>query len=336
MKIILNVFRYHLVLLAIFSLLLSYFIYALQPASADAGRTVEIRIERGTKLNDVIEDLARQGIIRSANAFKWYAVLSGGAHLLKPGFYRVDSSESAVAIFEKLVAGPQDLVVSIIEGSTILDIDSALSRVGIIPAGSLKSISPRDLAADYPFLAGVKSLEGFLFPDTYQFSSHSEPRVVVEKMLDNFRAKALRELTPDFKNLYRDLIIASLIEKEVPDSGRDQALVSGIIARRLSIGMGLQIDATVLYAKCAGRLFTCDNLKLTRDDFANPSSYNTYLHRGLPPTPISNPSISAIRAAVHPEKSDYLFYLSDPKTGRTIFSRDFDEHNENRAKYLGL
>jgi UPF0755 protein len=336
MRIIFGVFRYHLILLAALSLFLAYFIYALTPVSAEEVLVVEIKINKGDELAPIIDSLERRGIIRSARAFKWYAVLSGGAHLLKPGYYRVTSAEGAVAIFEKFVRGPEDLTVPVIEGATLLDIDSQLGKLGIIPAGSFKNLLPKDFAADYPFLANAKSFEGFLLPDTYRFAIHSDTREVLKKFLDNFRAKALPVLASSPKDIYKNLIIASLIEKEVPDQKNDRALVSGIIARRFAIGMGLQIDATVVYAKCGHRLLTCPSLRLRREDFSDPSPYNTYVHRGLPPTPISNPSISAIIAAMNPKKTDYLFYLSDPKTQRTIFSRDFDEHNDNRAKYLGL
>ncbi len=336
MKLIFSIFRHHIIILAAASLLLAYFIYALQPVSAEGGTAIEIKIERGDELAPIIDTLESRGVIRSARAFKWYAVLSGGAHLLKPGYYRVSSAEGATAIFEKFVRGPEDLTVPVIEGATLLDIDSQLVRLGIIPENSFKNLAVKDFLADYPFLGKAKSFEGFLLPDTYRFALHSDPKDVLKKFLDNFRNKALPHLEAASKDIYKNLIIASLIEKEVPDQGEDRAIVSGIITRRLNIGMGLQIDATVLYAKCGGRLLSCPELRLARSDFSNPSPYNTYAHRGLPPTPISNPGVSAIIAAMKPKKTNYLFYLSDPKTKRTIFSQDFDEHNDNRAKYLGL
>lgn len=337
MKLLLGVFRYHIVILAAASLLFSYFIYSLQPVSAAPGRIMEIAIGKGVGAGEVFNDLETKSIIRSARAIRWYAVISGSAHLLKPGFYRVSSAEGGVAIIEKMVAGPQDIVVPIVEGSTLKDIDAQLSGIGIVPIGGIAALKPAEFASEFPFLGGMKSLEGFLLPDTYHFALHSDPKIVVKRMLENFRAKAAAELGGRTGSaLLRALTIASLVEKEVPDQADDRVLVAGIIERRLNIGMGLQIDATVLYAKCGGRLISCPDRRLLRSDFENTSAYNTYAHRGLPPTPIANPGLSAIRAALNPKKSDYLFYLSDPKTRRTIFSRDFDEHNDNRAKYLGL
>lgn len=282
------------------------------------------------------EKLAQEGLIRSARSFRWYGLFSGSAHAIKPGYYRVSPTESAVEITEKFVRGPEDLLVPIIEGSTVVDIDRKLSSLGIISPKGILNLNPKEFVTEYPFLNKAQSLEGFLFPDSYRFAPHSDPRSVIKKMLDNFKAKASAQLSLKGKEFYKYLIIASLVEKEVPDVLNDRELVAGIIERRLDIGMGLQIDATVLYGRCGGALLTCENTRLTRDDFSISSPYNTYIHRGLPPTPISNPGEHAIYAALNPQKSRYLFYLSDPKTRKTIFSEDFDEHNDNRAKYLGL
>ena len=135
-------------------------------------------------------------------------------------------------------------------------------------------------------------------------------------------------------DFYQILTAASLLEKEAP-SFKDRRLISGILYKRLKAGIGLQVDATLTYAKCGGAFLTCDDPKVYRGDTSYSSSYNTYLYKGLPPGPISNPGLEAIRAALEPLESGYWYYLSDPKTKKTIFSRTLEEHNENRAKYLG-
>ncbi|MDO8584553.1 MAG: endolytic transglycosylase MltG [bacterium] len=290
----------------------------------------------GEGLRDLSDRLETEGFIRSAGSFRFYAVLVGSAHALKPGTYEVTSSESVPDIVERFAEGPQDITVTIQEGGTLKDVDRILGDRGILTEGAIVQLSVAEFRDRYPFLKNVKSLEGFLFPDTYKFAPGSLARVVTEKMLDVFAVKAYPELAASGNDWYKHLIIASLVEKEVPDVAEDRAIVSGIIARRLNIGMGLQIDATIAYAKCGGALLTCGDIRLVRDDYAIASPYNTYAHAGLPPTPIANPGVNAIRAAINPKKTDYLFYLSDPKTKRTIFSKDFEEHNEQRAKYLGL
>lgn len=323
-------------ILSLTGLLISYLVFALQPVGGTDIPAREVLIDKGVGFTETANFLEREGLIRSARAFRWYGLLSGSAHLLKPGYYSLTPSEGAVKILETLVSGPQDVTVKIIEGSTLADIDVQLFAAGVTSSGVIKNFPIAGLRRDYQFLKNVRTLEGFLFPDTYKFAPHSDAESAIRKMLDTFSAR----VAPDFKisdsNFYKNLIIASLIEREVPEVADDRAIVSGIIARRLRIDMGLQIDATVLYAKCRGLLLSCASLKLVRSDFEINSPYNTYLYRGLPPTPIGNPGLRAIFAASHPQKTDYLFYLSDPKTGKTIFSKDFDEHMDKRAKYLGI
>ena len=120
----------------------------------------------------------------------------------------------------------------------------------------------------------------------------------------------------------------------MPDQN-DQEIVAGIILKRLAEGIPLDIDATVCYAKLLGRpTSTAQACSLSPLDFKIESPYNTYLYKGLPPGPIGNPGTSAITAALHPQSSPYLYYLSDPATGKTIFAKTLDEQNQNRVKYL--
>ena len=223
----------------------------------------------------------------------------------------------------------------ILEGDTVGDIDWRLAKADITPSGAIVQEPIKNFVTEYPWLAGKKNLEGFLFPDTYYFTLKSEPRTVVRKMLDNFARKAWPQLSAKGSAWYNYVTIASLVEKEIPhDKPGDQAVVAGIIAHRLALGMGLQIDATVLYAKCNGAPRNCIDAPLRREDFAIDSLYNTYQHAGLPPTPIGNPGAQAIASALTPTKTEYLYYLSRPKTSETIFSMTFDEHDTARAKYL--
>jgi len=208
-----------------------------------------------------------------------------------------------------------DIEVTIIEGETVRDINTKLHELGVLRDGE----------------AIQKELEGYLFPDTYRFFAQSSAEDVVEKMRAHFVEKTGYELplTDEQKEV---LIMASLIEKEVPRSD-DRFLVSGILWKRFSIDMPLQIDATVCYAKYETSV-GCTPLK--RSDFSVDSRFNTYKYFGLPPAPISNPGLTAIEAALNPKKSEYWYYLSDPDTKRTVFAATLDEHNDNRAIYLGL
>lgn len=295
----------------------------------------EFEVQKGAELGAIARALENVQLIRSAWSFKTYAIISGGAHTIKPGSYILRASDNAIAILEQLSQGPMASAVRIIEGDTVGDIDWRLASVGVTPRGAIIGEIPKNFIKAYPWLAKKKSLEGFLFPDTYYFAPKSDPKKVVRKMLDNFAQKAWPLLSAKGDAWYDELNIAAMIEKEIPhDRPEDRVIVSGIIAHRLEIGMGLQIDATILYAKCDGAPRNCIDAQLRRADFAIDSPYNTYIHAGLPPTPIGNPGEDAIKAALAPPKTDYLYYLSNPKTNETIFSKTFEEHDTQRAKYL--
>ncbi len=215
-----------------------------------------------------------------------------------------------VAIFVVTLRKTPTAWVTIPEGATAYDVNETLFRAGVLTDEGL------------PF-----DLEGYLFPDTYEFFLASRPEVVTEKFLKNFDKKIV-PLIPADKNLYEVLIVASLIEGEIP-LPEDRRLVSGIIWKRLGKDFPLQIDATLCYIKeplpCAS---------LTKEDKLVDSPYNTYRNKGLPPTPIGNAGIDAIEAALSPQKSPYWFYLSDPHSRKTIFAVDLDEHNRNILEYL--
>lgn len=323
------------VLLLFFSLSGSYFLYSLK-ATASASQSFSIIVEQGEGIKEVSSLLSQKGLIRSVAAFKLYALLSGSAHRLKPGLYQINSSFSIPEIIRILVAGPdREITVTISEGMTLKDIDFLLNKSGVIKRGALLSAAAdKNLLKDYPFSSGKKSLEGLLFPDTYRFHAGSTGEVVLKKLLDNFQSKAWPSLE-DNRDWYDILKIASLLEKEVP-LFEDRQIVAGIIGKRIKESMAIQVDATIVYAKCDGNFLDCESRRLAKSDFNIDSPYNTYKYLGLPPTPIGNPGLAAIRAALTPQRSPYWFYLSDPKTDRTIFSKDFNEHNDKRAKYLGL
>jgi UPF0755 protein len=328
-----------------FIFLVGYFFSALSPVSKTSD-IKEIEIKESEGFRQISADLEHAGIIRSSFAFQIFSLLSGSAHKLKPGDYSLDSSLSAPYILEAIVSGPNlERRVLIPPGFTLLDIDKKLSDIGILPRGSLANFDSEKIKNDYDFLKelnGPIKLEGYLFPDTYNFFIKSDPETVIKKFLDNFNAKAWPLLSGKAvisgKNTLSPtqiLIIASLVEKEVYFD-EDRPVVAGIIYNRLRIGMPLQIDATITYAMCKGFIFYCDNPVISKNDIKYVSAFNTYLFAGLPPNSIGNPGIKSIEAALNPKNSDYLYYISDPKTHKIIPSKTLDEQNDNRAKYLGI
>ena len=311
----------------------TYFFYLISPVAV-GGETQEITIERGTSFNEIAELLEAKGFIRSRSVFKIWSLFSGSAHQLKPGRYDLGPNQSLRTIVRRLVEGPADIEILITEGKSLKDIESLLLVHGLIePEGDLSSVPIDGFKSEFPFLDGVKSWEGFLFPDTYRFSPDSSTQLILRKFLENFKTKAWPVLQGDNSDWYQNLILASMIEREIP-VGENRALVAGILKRRLKIGMALQVDATTHYAKCGGHYEDCP--PLTKSDFRIKSVYNTYYSNGLPPTPISNPGLNAILASLNPKTSSFLYYLSDPESGKTIFAETLEEHNVNRARYLHL
>ena len=314
---------------AIFALL--YFFYLLSPASLSGGLH-QFEISRGATIQEIAARLVEGRIVRSAAGFKLYAILSGSAHRLKPGGYALNEASTTPEIVRILVEGPPaDIPLLITEGESLRDIEKKLNALRVLKEGNLTNAAPERFSAEYPFLEHARSLEGFLFPDTYRFGASSSPETVVRKFLDNFASQAMPLFTGREESLRKALTFASFLEREIP-LGDDRRLVAGIFERRLRLGMPFQVDATLLYAKCGGGFKDCPSL--LRSDFSIDSPFNTYRYRGLPPTPIANPGLDAIRAALDPEPSRFLYYLSDPETGRTVFSETIDIHNRNRARYL--
>ncbi len=307
------------------SLAVSAVLFAKQNSSSDTIPQFRISVEKGEGLQDIAKTLYDIKLIRSQGFFKFFAFMTGRAHLLKPGEYVFREGIGTFEIISQLAEGPsREVEVVIPEGFTLYDIDAELALSGVLAAGSLRALDKK--------MPGM--LEGYLFPDTYRFYLNSTTTDVLQKMSDNFDGKARPLLEAatrgDKKKFQRALIIASLIEKEIP-GGEDRRIVAGIIEKRLGDYFPLQIDATICYIK-QKRSQTCEPIYAL--DLKIDSPYNTYLYRGLPPAPISNPGLDAIYASLNPVVSPYWYYLSDPKTKKTIFSKTLEEHRENRAKYL--
>lgn len=312
-------------------LFVAYFFYGLGPR-ADAAAPQSFAIVKGEGFREIGAELSQKSLIQSITVFKLYSLLTGEAQKFKPGVYTLSGAMSVPQIVSILTENQRnDVLVTIPEGMALRDIDATLADAGVTKPRDIENISFAPLAADYPFLKGRSSLEGFLFPDTYYFERGASPDSVVRRMLDTFQAKAW-PLLGGTDNWYQTLTLASLLEREVANFD-DRRIVAGILLKRLSLKMPLQVDATVVYAKCGGALKGCTT-DITKSALASSSPFNTYAHLGFPPTPIANPGMAAIQAAQSPEMSRFLYYLSSPKTGVTYFSKTLNEHNQNKAKYL--
>lgn len=326
----------------------AYFFYGLQPLAADfvrseepgtgggetrEGTIVRFTIAKGEGFREIGGKLSQANLVRSLSVFKLYALLAGRAQKFQPGVYELSPAMSVPDIVTALTTGSQgDVLVTIPEGSSLKDIDAILSEVGVIRKGTLAALRPETFVLEFPALASLTSLEGLLFPDTYYFSVDVTAESVARRMLENFMRKG-RPLIEEEDDWYEALILASLLEREVITFA-DRQVVAGVLLKRIRLGIPLQVDATVSYAKCAGNYRECESVQITRSDLQFPSPYNTYMRQGFPPTPIANPGVSTLRAAAEPVESPYLYYLSAAGTQETVFSKTLDEHNANRIKYL--
>ncbi len=295
--------------------------------------TVVFTVAPGENVFTIAYGLSARGVIASPASFIIYAYAEGLAHHFQPGTYRIDPGLSIQSLARLLTKGPPEISVLIPPGATLKEIDALLARDGILPAGALLKVSPDQLRDAFPFLVSAKTLEGFLMPDTYTFYLNEDPLLVARAMVQNFADQTKNLFAASAPNtIVRWVIIASLLEKEVI-TDRDKAMVAGVINNRLADGMPLQIDAAVLYGACDGVFVGCHAISAA--DIGHDTPYNTYRLRGLPPTPISNPTLSSLQAAVHPIANQYLYYLSDPKTGATVFSTTLAQHARNQKTYLG-
>lgn len=304
----------------VFAAAVAYLFY-LCPLS---GAPRSFMVIRGSGLGTVAADLEREGFIRSAPAFKFLGVATGHAGDIQPGYYTLDPAAGAVPIFESLLSGPPAVRVTIPEGSSLWDVDEILSAAGVTERGQVAAY------------AASHDREGYLFPDTYHLYKHMPVADALAVMTDNFAARAAPVLAQDAVHARENLIVASLLEREVTDDA-DRRIVAGILKKRLAKGMPLQVDATICYIKrmrefSSGNPFSC--YPLTSIDFKADSRYNTYLYSDLPPGPVGSPGVSALEAALRPEPTPYWYYLTDPATKKTVFAMTNGEQEANRAKYL--
>lgn len=318
---------------AIFVLLFSFIFFEIYvPLNPSSHESVNFFVEKGWGDDRIADELKKAEIIRSSAFFKFYVIVSLKHSALQAGEYNLSPKMSIHDIASKMATGGiiRDKIV-ILEGWNKHQISKYLGSKNICSQDEFLAISNEDFSEQFDFLASKPanvSLEGYLFPDTYELSKGDGCREIIEAMLMNFSRKIKPELKEEItrqgKSLFEIITVASMIEKEVRGAD-DKKIVSGIMWRRLAIGMPLQIDATVNYV--TGKNDPAVLIKDTQID----SPYNTYKYPGLPKGPISNPGIDSIMAAIYPVKTKYLYYLSN---GKTYFSETFEQHVAAKAIYL--
>lgn len=292
------------------------------------GENKQIYIKPGEKTYLIAQKLEKEKVIRSAFYFKFLVNLRSSK--IKAGIYEFNGFYNLLDVIKILEKGGKGIKITITEGTTLKEVENLFAKNGLKVEFSkykIKDFSDIDVLKNFP---QDSNLEGFLAPDTYEFFPSSNEREIIKEILNNFSKKYFTELNKgeDF-SLYERLILASIVEKEAK-SNEDFPIIAGILIKRLKNNWQLQADATLVYEKC-GYVF-CD-LKLTKEDLKKDSPYNTYKNKGLPPTPITNPGILAIKSVINPIQTDYWYYLTNSE-GKAIFSKTLKEHSENIKKYL--
>lgn len=284
-----------------------------------------IEIPRGSSPPAIVNKLASEGIIRSKWPLMLYLKLTGSGSKLKAGEYDFPSPISPLGVFAKLEHGEQRLLrLTIVEGWTRWDIANAMMRIPELELAD--SDAALDLMENVSLISDLdpiaRNLEGYLFPDTYEFPPGTKPEQLIELMVKRFRKEWKPEWTIQAANLKRTpreiVTIASLIETEA--KLRDERpIISSVIYNRLGKDMALGVDSTIVYASKLEGKWRNDG-KVYRSDVDRRSPYNTRLYSGLPPGPIAAPGRSSLEAALHPAETTYLYYVREP-------SRNDGAHN---------
>lgn len=314
-----------LLLILLASAAAAYVVYA------PFGPTTEtfVDIPSGAGTGAISSRLQRAGIVRSRYAFEFVSLRKGGT--LKAGEYRFDHPTPMAEVYQRLVRGDvYTQALTIPEGFNIFDIANAVDAAGLAKRDDFLAAERQytELIADLlPPDTHPASLEGYLFPDTYRFSRHATPLLMLTAMTHRFRQTAT-QLGLDRTTIVPTVTMASVIEKEVGQEA-ERPLVAGVFTNRLAKSIPLATDPTVIYAALLDNRWRGT---IYASDLQSPSPYNTYKHTGLPPGPISNPGLASLRAAMHPAQTDYLYFVSDA-AGHTRFSVDLKEHAQQVQAY---
>lgn len=328
--------------IAVFFLLFATFGFLLwnavsAPVNSKDKTTHDFLVTRGQSLGQVAYNLEKQGLVKNRTVFRIFTQISGQAGRIQAGEYALSPSYSLNQIMTTLVLGPKELWVTFPEG---------LRREEI----ALKVIKTLGMDLDRAekfydeFLTQTDGKEGYLFPETYLFGKDALANTVAQKLTSTFDTKVTDQMRNDAKKsplVFSELLtLASVVERETR-TDEERAMVAGILLKRISAKMPLQVDATLQYIaankKCGttySRAQSCAWWSVPgAGDRAIKSAYNTYTNTGLPPGPIANPSLSSLRAVLYPQDSPYWFYIHDTK-GQIHYAKNGAEHEKNVEKYL--
>ncbi len=302
--------------------------YQLLVPTKDDSAEVEVQIPDGATFREAVSILSKSGLIRSETLFVAIGRVTGIDKRIRAGFYVFSGKVAPYDVLVKLRLGKVlEYEITVVEGDSLLEIGRKLADAKLMSPETF-----RDLAYGKTFLdelkIGSRSIEGYLYPQTYRFSKGTKPAVVLRVMVQKLREEYTEEMESRAKQMgwseNEVLALASIIEKEaVVDSER--SIISAVYHNRLKKGMPLQADPTSIYGVKSSRE------RITRNDLRRDTEYNTYIIQGLPPGPIASPGIKSIRAALYPAKAPYIYFVA--KNDRShYFSRTLAEHNAAVAR----
>ena len=289
-----------------------------QPPEEFPVERFDIHVQRGATVSSVADDLYAKHVISSPFLFKLASIILSKNRGVFAGDYRFTEKQNTIQIAYRMAKGHQGqpkVRVVIPEGTNVYDMAYIYLKI-------LSDFNaPR-------FVSLAREFEGYLYPDTYYFLANAKPEEVILTMRDNFNEKIKQAEQPigNFRKLSNEIIImASIVEKEAY-ADESRRIIAGILWKRIDAGMPLQVDAPFYYTTGKAGGFTLDDLKVD-------SPYNTYMNKGLPIGPISNPSVATIIDTVTPIKTDYWFYLTG-NDGVMRYASTFEGHIKNRNLYL--
>lgn len=317
--------------------------YKINSGNGTGYEDVVFEVVSGEGVKSIAEKLMEQKLINSKSYFLLYVKNLKKEANFQAGEYVLNQSMSLKKIVSILTSGKalsREKTIKIIEGWRIGDIAKYLEKNNIASEKNFTELVKKPVSS-WPFTFDKQSfineipasvdLEGFLFPDTYRIFDDADEEDVIEKMLNNFDLKLSDEMRADIKkqnrSLFEIITMASVVEKEVRGY-EDMRIVSGLFWDRIKNGQALESCATLAF------ILGVDKPQYTLEDTQIESPYNSYRNKGLPPGPICNPGLNAIRAAIYPEYTEYNYFLNRPDTGETVFSKTYEEHLRNKAKYL--
>lgn len=291
----------------------------LSPANSNDKKSSIFVVEKGSGLKEISAKLETAGLIKNRIIFFIYTRINKFEDKIQAGDFRLSPSMSASEIAQNLTHGTLDVWITIPEGKRATEIAETLKE----KVSSYNSSWINTLVQN----------EGYLFPDTYLIPKDADIEMIVKQMRGTFDQK-FTEINGNNSKFTKAkiVILASMIEREAI-TDEEKPIIAGIFINRLNSGMALQVDATIQYAKGQNSLNKKWWEPITIDEYRSVvSDYNTYLHAGLPPGPISNPGIEALRAAAFPADTAYLYYIHD-KNGKIRYAKTLSEHNANVERF---